>query len=1241
MDTLNINENLDLVDEDVKSDPQIPVADTTLDENGELELGTLPRLPELLNPSTNVRNVNAWEEAMEAYQAPQYEKPSIIDDVRHEKEMEEADIFKTKTDEVIKALPANTPTNAIYDYGAGVANGNQYKPGPDGSVELPNKDIRPMKAQFAGHDISTTNKIFDQYEDTDGLVADAVNRVHGSTTNSVGGAPVQDSEALVRVAATALDEGKDESYYGDSVTTKYSEQEKKVAWEAANNEEIFRGINSGKYNEQLAKIPDAPELSITEPFDEDQLANNKHWLNDNKMLYEYMEGESFTGTLEDLHSWALHNMSKKNAPTWGAALLIRASLAPDDAQAAFYRVMSVYQKSELSWAQFGRGTAYNVFDVTSYLAASGVGTPAAVTARISTQVGMKKVMSIIFANMMSKGLVTAAEGAVYATLDDYYAQMIGGVLTDDKEYSLSQTAGHAAMGAVGGAVLGTGIGSIYNSAAGKYSGNLIKKNKPDIDMLDSHEIRQLNEVKKSMAVEGTDFETAVKDTFGYEFNNAPLRVQQAVMDELVDQKAIVDVTRFADTANTKGLAKAITEQIEILKLSADVKSDPQIPIDKAHTVKGRTIEELKVAIPNEERSVLKEAQVASEGPIRMNSGANFKDVDLEAQGQTMSDRAMGESTIREAWDDALGKSPDKAKELASKLKMAPKDFEFWNKALSLPDRARYWYEISTEGMKEMLPGLGAKQLSQFFDVVGATSPQADPNINMRRALSSLGYVLAEKPVNTALSKKAGDKGGAVRTALAGEESQTNKIHNFSGTFDYLAGHTKDAPLSTNDRQVASSFGIDESKLFSNQSVYEPVSRFYISLRDRLNANLKEGEEPYQAWQLQALGWVQERIDKDASKGRVSSNDDYLMAMEKVRKEAVQQGLMKDGEPFSEKVLKTQEFQDIVDPTTNKFDLANVATIEAMSEKSPQTARLLSLGEQLSQDKGAQRKLNQSIKRTMDAIITRTSEAKLDADGNKMYDAKGKLQKVTIPSLASRVMMTVQGTKRVQATDKEGNLLVNKDGSPRMTDKAPKEITRIDIGEGTYEGNLNQNMRIPLSGATDGEMKDFLAIFGKGLNQDLSPASLYKTAQIETEPAAGATRTYQLFVNDFAEVPLKELGEMLPKGHELSVKHAPNGTVIDVTPKFLDNNKKEGIDAEELERIVLELFDGREIGITPTDFTSIAVNINEADAILTKLSARITTEAVNQLREVLPNVKTDRIRKALSGKSPITEYSVSQ
>ena len=73
---------------------------------------------------------------------------------------------------------------------------------------------------------------------------------------------------------------------------------------------------------------------------------------------------------------------------------------------------------------------------------------------------------------------------------------------------------------------------------------------------------------------------------------------------------------------------------------------------------------------------------------------------------------------------------------------------FWDKAMKLPNRARYWYEVSTRWMQSQ----GAKdpeQLRRVMDMVAATSPQLQPYPNLARALG----VLAEHSQRTADSDR--------------------------------------------------------------------------------------------------------------------------------------------------------------------------------------------------------------------------------------------------------------------------------------------------------------------------------------------------------------------------------------------------------------------------------------------------------------------------------------------------------
>ncbi len=536
----------------------------------------------------------------------------------------------------------------------------------------------------------------------------------------------------------------------------------------------------------------------------------------------------------------------------------------------------------------------------------------------------------------------------------------------------------------------------------------------------------------------------------------------------------------------------------------------------AQTIRGGSIAQLREDIPNKDRVFKK--PLSGSAPITKEDGTRFIDGDLNQKGVGLEGLGMTAQDFQDIWDIAVeSSSPATQKVIKTKgIKgpVRPKDFEFWNRALQLEDQARYWYEISTESMRETLSELTPEQMEMFFMVVGATSPQANPHDNMRRAISIMGNLAADRPAMTAIAKGIGDKGGVVRSAVMSQHAETNKVHNFAGTFLYLAGYTPDAPLSTNDRQVAFSFNMKPTDLFANQNVYYTLSQFYLGLAEALNARLPEGAEPYQAWQLQALGWVQERLD---APGGSNTNDDYMMALERIRNQASEAGIIPEGGAFTNEVLADERLQGLVDQTTPAFMDAKKTTIEVYSERSAVTKQYEFLKDYVDQKVKWKNRVQAAIRRSARALVKRDQVNK-------------------VASVPSRLMTALTGRKT--------------------------ELTRLDYGDGTYKGNANLNLRIPLPGKDQQHMKRVVAAFNEGLNQFLSPASNYQSMDLNDTLPEGATETTQIFVPDAVEVNLEELSQALPNEWEISVSYVPNGVVIDVAPDFESASEPFGMLMEE-------------------------------------------------------------------------------
>ena len=183
-------------------------------------------------------------------------------------------------------------------------------------------------------------------------------------------------------------------------------------------------------------------------------------------------------------------------------------------------------------------------------------------------------------------------------------------------------------------------------------------------------------------------------------------------------------------------------------------------------------------------------------------GQRFIDQDLTQDGPGW----VGQKSILAIWEKAIENTPGGKEKLEilrkQGINMLPKMEEFWNLSFSREDRARYWYEISSEMFRSVFPDATDAELEQFIDLVGATSVQANPTDNMLRAVAVFSEYLQGIPIETDLTDAEG-----VRKALSPEMLGGPKTRSFSGTMLYLLGKRAEVPLSTNDRQVATVFGV--------------------------------------------------------------------------------------------------------------------------------------------------------------------------------------------------------------------------------------------------------------------------------------------------------------------------------------------------------------------------------------------------------------------------------------------------
>jgi hypothetical protein len=507
-------------------------------------------------------------------------------------------------------------------------------------------------------------------------------------------------------------------------------------------------------------------------------------------------------------------------------------------------------------------------------------------------------------------------------------------------------------------------------------------------------------------------------------------------------------------------------------------------------VKKRTMADLEKAIPPKDR-------VVSKDPTRLLNGEKFSDARLNEAGvgfllSSIYGESKANEIIQTLWGESIKESGgDFAQNIISQVNAKPPTAAFLNAAMSLPNFARYWYETSGEAGAD-LP-LTPDHIELLFNILSATSQNAKPLTNAKRAISVMAEYLQNRPIETDLISKK-----PVQDAINNPHLETLKFGNFANTFKFVTGLTKTAPISTNDRQVAVVFGMEPEVFVKNPVLYEVISRFYNKVRDQQNALLEKGEQPYEAWQLQALTWVEQRGD-NTSYGTETS-DDYVQALHAITEILKKEDIPLVGGKIGDKTLLDPRVPKILSGTLETFQNAMKATVESNT-------------------------------------LLNTSGVAANAEYEKIENIQApwanKLRKEFI-QIQRRVLRKLASQKIVQ--DVVAAVVGGKVSMSRMDSTA----------RGTYEDKLSPNMRIPMSyrdsknahhDLTDVESSAVLSILGNGLDQAAMAGSVFK-------PSSGG-ETFRVFFPGKIVSDAEASAFSAAVGFPLNIYEVPNGGVVEI------------------------------------------------------------------------------------------------
>lgn len=603
-------------------------------------------------------------------------------------------------------------------------------------------------------------------------------------------------------------------------------------------------------------------------------------------------------------------------------------------------------------------------------------------------------------------------------------------------------------------------------------------------------------------------------------------------------------------------------------------------LDAPKDVYARSLEDIKAVIPPAQRFV---GNKVPGSPVLAPDGRPYLQHDLSKPTGNLFIR---QADLDNAWQHSVAETGPAAQRALDEMRargfnMVPPNEAHWRAVGSLPLMDRFWYETSAEAMVISFPGLAQRgQSPKVMDTVAATSPLADPNYNAKLAISFLSEDFRQSPAQTPAVVPKGVSDALLGTF--GREEQ-RKIGSFGGTFRFLAGLSDDPPLTTNDRQVASSFGVPDKVFGEFPVMYEAVSRFYNKLRDTINAGQTDKSMgAFEAHQLQALSWVQHRAElemarnKNVSAAQAFDGDAYAVAFKRAADELRAEGIAVASDPatglpiFDDAVLSNPRVTEILAPTSNDFMRDTFQTMEIVTK------------------------------------LTKTGEEFLGIyEQSKALGLKGNIKDAT--TVISRHMNALTRRKDLGGGKKAPSLVTD---LARVFDEKA-EITRIEPGYGTFKGDFGQNLRIPLGTVPEQYRPAFLSILGKYYQQEAQAASQF----LSSEPGQAPT-SYSVFFQ--GRVDTDFLGRLATKlsgaGHEANVSIRPNGVLVDVMPRFAGDGPKP-IDPNKLKKMAdAAVGDTTTASVIGRDFSSIylerpnyANEINKAKKGLLNDTARQITK----------------------------------
>jgi hypothetical protein len=182
-----------------------------------------------------------------------------------------------------------------------------------------------------------------------------------------------------------------------------------------------------------------------------------------------------------------------------------------------------------------------------------------------------------------------------------------------------------------------------------------------------------------------------------------------------------------------------------------------------------------------------------------------------------------------------------------------------------------------------------------------------------------------------------------------------------------------------------------------------------------------------------------------------------------------------------------------------------------------------------------------------------------------------------------------------------------------------DVSRIELGWGTFEGDMNRNIRIPLKDVPEQYREAYLAVLGEAYQQAAQAASKF-TDTNDPNPA-----TYTVFLKNVVDADIPELRQfaedLSASGHEANIQLRPNGLVLDIHPKFTDDGGQVPIGKQVLQDLVDDVFPSNVTKIRGQDYGSIYTMDSQYGSSVEKWKKILENEAADDIQAITGGSRT--------------------